>query len=157
MTYIEENLQKDEHIIHRGYIHWFVFMPGAFLIIVSLFVSNFSSELMTYWFVGIVVFFIGLSKLIDAYIRFKFTDFAITNRRTIVKTGLISRDVFELNHSKVEGINFKQSIFGRFFDFGTIVVSGTGAGKSYIEYIKHPIIFKNKALEIVDRFDKKTS
>src|SRR5262245_61554529 len=40
--------------------------------------------------------------------------------------GLIKRDTIEINAAKVESVDVRQSILGRFLDYGTVIVSGTG-------------------------------
>ena len=86
------------------------------------------------WSIGHLIFFgvlllpvaIGLIFLIWAYIRYKTTEFAVTDRRIIAKTGLISRSTVELFLDKVEALHVDQSVWGRLLDFGTIIIRGTG-------------------------------
>ena len=132
MNYIDSNLQKDESVCYRGKIHPFIFIPGIFFMILGF--LCFYGELII-WFVGLIVFLYGLSRLIDALIIYHCTEFAITNKRTIVKKGFIRRDVFELNNNKVESVNFNQNELGRLFNFGTVILRGTGAGENVIYYI----------------------
>jgi hypothetical protein len=61
------------------------------------------------------------------------------------------RHTVELNHGKVESFNVDQSIFGRIFDFGTVVVNGTGGGKTPIPNIDAPLDFRRRAMETIDR------
>jgi len=54
------------------------------------------------------------------------SEFAITNKRVIIKVGLISRKTLEMNLSKIESVNVDQSILGRILRYGTLTVIGTG-------------------------------
>jgi len=78
------------------------------------------------------------------------TELAITSKRVIVKTGLIRRNTTELNHSKVESFSVDQGILGRILGFGTLVLTGTGGGKTKISNIASPLDFRRKAMETVD-------
>jgi uncharacterized membrane protein YdbT with pleckstrin-like domain len=79
----------------------------------------------------------------------KYTDeFAITNKRVIIKTGLISRKTFEMNHSKIESVNVNQSILGRILGFGTIKIVGSGGTVEVFPNIKNPIGFRKKFQEL---------
>ena len=155
MSYIDSNLQLDEKILHRGKIHWFIFIPGLVAFFLSVYFLSFQEE--GIWFIGLLLCFLGITKVIDAFIQFTSTELVITTKRTISKTGLVSRNIVELNHNKVESINFNQGILGRIFDFGTVMVCGTGTGKNSIPNIIDPVGFKNNALKIIDFYSKKNT
>jgi hypothetical protein len=56
----------------------------------------------------------------------------------------------ELNHSKVESFHVDQSILGRIFGFGTLVVNGTGGGKTPVPNIDSPLEFRREAMQTID-------
>jgi uncharacterized membrane protein YdbT with pleckstrin-like domain len=70
-------------------------------------------------------------------------DIAVTDRRVIVKTGLIRRHTAEMNMDKVESVTVYQPVFGRLLDFGSVQVRGTGVGLGHLDYIKSPILLRN--------------
>jgi uncharacterized membrane protein YdbT with pleckstrin-like domain len=61
----------------------------------------------------LLVVAVGLVFLAWAYIRYKTTEFAVTDKRIIAKTGLISRTTTELFLDKVESLHVEQSVMGR--------------------------------------------
>jgi len=67
----------------------------------------------------------------------------VTDRRIIYKTGLLARHTIEMNRSKVQSIDVDQSIFGRLFGYGTIVVRGTGGSLEPVRMISRPIAFRS--------------
>lgn len=123
MGYVSENLMKDEQIVYGARLHWTIFLSlGSF---VTLFI----------W----------------PIIRRATSEFAVTNRRVVVKVGLISRQTLELNLAKVESIGVDQSIFGRILGYGTIVVIGTGGTREPFRTIANPMGFRqavNQAIEV---------
>ena len=145
MSYVDSNLMKDEKVVYKANIHWFIFVPGVvfFIIGVVLFSSGEESG-------GLFAILIALFSLIKAFITKATTELAITSKRVIAKVGLIRRNTVELNHSKVESLNIDQSIFGRIFGFGTLVVNGTGGGKTPIPSIDNPLEFRRNAMESID-------
>jgi uncharacterized membrane protein YdbT with pleckstrin-like domain len=79
----------------------------------------------------------------------KYTDeFAITNKRVIIKTGLISRKTFEMNHSKIESVNVDQGVFGRLLGYGTIRIVGSGGTREIFPKIQNPLEFRKKFQEL---------
>ena len=81
---------------------------------------------------------LGILPLIDRAT----SEFAVTNKRVIIKVGLISRRTLEMNLSKIESVNVNQTIIGRLIGFGTIVVIGTGGTKEPFERISNPMQFR---------------
>lgn len=132
-SYVEGALIKDEKILHTGHISlWSV------------------SGLLVLGLVLLPVFGIGLVLWAIAFIKFKTTELAITNKRVIAKFGFISRKTVELNINKVESIQVDQSVLGRLFDFGTLVISGAGNPQAPIPGISNPMAFRRAFIEAQD-------
>ena len=119
-NYINNNLIKDEHVELETTYHWIIFFNLR--AILTLFIA----------------------PLIDKYSD----EFAITNRRVIIKTGLISRKTFEMNLSKIESVNVDQSILGRILGYGTIRIVGSGGTKEEFPKILKPLEFRKKFQEM---------
>lgn len=116
--YIQENLIEGEMVVYETRLHWITFFTLK----------------------GILTLFIA--PLIDRWS----SEFAITNRRVIIKIGLISRHVLEMNLSKVESINVDQTVMGRMLGYGTITVIGTGGTRELFHKIADPMEFRRQFL-----------
>jgi len=132
-SYVEGALVKDERIVHIGHISlwslWHLIAVGVVLL---------------------PAFGIGLIFLAIAYVRFKSVELAVTTKRVIVKHGFISRQTVEMNLNKVESIQVEQGMLGRLFDFGTLIVSGTGASHAPLTGIAGPMGFRKAFIEAQD-------
>lgn len=132
-SYIEGALVKDERVVHIGHIsRWSLAVPIGLGILLLV--------------VGVGLIFLGY-----AYVKYKTTELAITNRRVIVKFGFISRRTVELNINKVETVQVDQSMLGRLFDFGTLVISGAGTAQEPIAGIAKPMAFRKAFMEAQDQ------
>lgn len=77
------------------------------------------------------------------------TQRVVTSRRVIFKKGLFRLNIDELNVSRIEEVNIKQSIVDRIFDTGTITLAGlTGESAIKLDCIKDPISVRNKLDEL---------
>lgn len=132
-SYIEEALISDERVLYTGNISLW-----------SL------SHLIAAGIVLLPVFGIGLAFLLVAWIRYKTTELAVTNKRVIAKSGFISRHTVEININKVDGIQVMQSIPGRLFNFGSLIISGTGAQQAPIPGISNPLDFRRAFMTAQD-------
>jgi len=149
MSYVESNLLSGERIVHSAKIHWFIYVPGGFLAVLAIYFWATGHEDGTIM-IGIFAFPFAIVLLIKAWIEQVTTELAVTSKRVVAKVGLIRRNTIELNHSKVESFNVDQSILGRIFGFGTIVVNGTGGGKTPIPNIDSPLQFRREAMQAID-------
>jgi len=132
-SYIENSLIKDEKILSQANISmWSLF--HLFLLGVIL----------------LPLFGFGLVFFLIAYIRFKSTELAITNKRVIAKFGFISRSTVEINLPKIESIQVHQGIFGRIFNYGSLVISGAGSPKAPIPGIAQPLEFRKTFNQILE-------
>jgi uncharacterized OB-fold protein len=145
--YVRKNLVPGETMLYAASIHPLIFLPSAILFIcpvVGVTVFKF------YPLICIVLILLGLSSpffAIKSLIVFLTTECVLTDRRVLAKTGLISRESLELLLSKVEGLQVQQSILGRVFNFGTVVISGTGGSTSPFSGIARPLKFRKRLQE----------
>lgn len=85
---------------------------------------------------------LGLALIVSALLPYLTTELAITDKRVIAKFGVIKRQTVELNLQKIEAVHLKQSIVGRIFNFGSIVLAGAGNSQAPIPGISKPLDFK---------------
>ena len=149
MGYVDQNLMSGETILHRGNLHWAMFLTGFILLLLGLLLF-FSSDLIFFQGLGVILLIISTLRLLNELIAKLTSEFVITSRRVIVKYGLIRRVTSELNHNNVESLNVHQGILGRMLDYGTIVVNGTGGHRTPVPSISSPLQFRTKAMEIID-------
>ena len=83
-------------------------------------------------------------NVLEVLIKYFTSEYGVTNQRVLIKIGFIKRDTFELLLSKVESFQVKQSIPGRILGYGTILISGTGAGIEEFPIVSKPLILKNQ-------------
>ena len=133
-SYIEGALIKGEKVIYTGHVSLWSLAP-----------------LIIFGFIGLFFFGLGLIVWIAAFIRYKTTEMAFTDKRVIAKTGFISRQTIELNINKVESIQVIQGILGRIFNYGTLIISGAGNPKAPIHGISDPMAFRRSFMESQDQ------
>lgn len=139
MKFLITYLQQGEEIKYKARIHIFLFLQPAILLAIG-YMCYLDSIKMTH-FLGITLLFLGLVSLVQRVFVKIGSIYAVTNRRVIIKTEVISRRTVELVLGKCEGIQVVQSIFGRIFGYGSIIVTTGGATNCYY-YVANPFRFK---------------
>ncbi len=147
MGYIEKDLLDGEQIIYSGHLHWRIYVPGFFHLIMTFVLSVGADKLRMPVLYLLAAFFLlwSVFSLVNAAITKSSTELAVTNKRVIFKTGLFSRRTMELSHHRIESISENQPIMGRIFNYGTILVEGTGGGQEWLDNIADPLTFKKHA------------
>ncbi len=120
-TYVDNNLSRNESVIYEAHYHWKIWI-----------------ELQS-------IFTLFLRPLIKT----RTDEFVITNKRVIMKTGLVSRDVFEMTVTHIESINVDQSIMGRILGYGTVTIVGSGGTRESFPDIADPVRFRREFMNII--------
>ena len=146
MSYIENNLMSGEEITYRAHLHWVVFLWPIiwFVIAILFFISGGDTAV-----VGGIFILIAIIHAIGSFVAYKTSEFGVTNKRVVAKTGFIRRNSLEILLTKVEGIQVNQGILGRILGYGSIVISGTGGSKDPFHKISAPLEFRRRAQEQV--------
>lgn len=153
MGYVEKHLIPNEQVIYVTSLSWIVYLKAllAFLIGIALLVwgeqsggafnidNNNPLDAL-----GGVVLLIALTLFFFAFIRRRSCEFAVTNKRVIIKMGVISRRSIELLLTKVEAITVDQTLVGRIFGYGSITLIGTGGTKEPFHLIADPLEFRRQ-------------
>ena len=59
----------------------------------------------------------------------------VTNNRFVWKEGFIARDTWEIRLDAIEGVDIRNTFFGRIFGYGTLHITGRGNKSIEIDYL----------------------
>ena len=146
MGYIDDNLIPGEHVMFRTHLHWKVFLPPVLLFLISFPIVGIAMNQGLNTYVSLAVLVLPLGALLSAYLKWRCFEFGVTDKRVLIKTGIVGRHTLETLLTKVENIGVEQTLWGRLFNYGTIYVTGTGSTKETFPGIHAPLEFR-KAIE----------
>lgn len=160
MRFIHNTLLAEEKVIFWTRPHWIIFGPGATAIVLSLLFMIYGPsffgaqfhlfDLKLYELVALASFVIGLFWLAKALITKRTSEYGITDKRIIMKTGWVRRNSLEIFLDKVEALHVDQTIPGRILNYGTILIIGTGGTKDPFFNIPRPLNFRKIAQQQID-------
>lgn len=137
-----DTLQKDERVLFRAHPSMFRNRPVWFCIWVTAFVIGWSQK--TTWWIAILA---GIVLSIW-YLRCLMSTFTVTNKRTTLRTGILSKAINEVWHADVRNVQLSQSFMQRIFGVGTIGISSSG--QSGVELTISGIGQPYKAKQVID-------
>ena len=117
--YLKDILTEDEevYILFRPWLSRMVIAPLT-LLILGLFLTEV--------YIGFILLFIALIWLIYRYLEWKSTIYVLTDRRVIVKSGIIRIKHDEAPVDNIQNVFLRQGIIGRILNYGEISISTAG-------------------------------
>ncbi len=144
MTYIDNNLLTGEDVVYRAKLHPIIFVPGTVVVLLGIVIASAASQS-----IGLLVGVIGVLMGAAELVRYNYSEFAVTNRRVIAKFGALGRSSLDLQLSRIEGIDVHQSVFGQFFNYGTIGVRGIGGSEELFPAVAAPLELRKHVEELL--------
>lgn len=154
MGYVDSNLTSGEQVVYRTRKHWIIFWVPA-LMIVSFYLSAFTGvftykpieETLAYLISASLYTIIFLALL---YNHFRAAEFAITNKRILMKTGEIKVKSLNASLTKVRSMEVLQGPIGRIFNYGSISVRNARGTRVFFMFVSHPRELRKKLQEQID-------
>ncbi len=151
--YVHHTLMAGEKVLIDTNPHKIMFVWPLIIVIFAMLAPLVTPFLETFRFVlfrnlnlgdilGIILGIFGLWNLIKTVIQFNTYEYVITNKRVVMKTGLLSVHALEILLSRIEAIHVNQSLSGRIYGYGSLVLVGVGGSRDYFMYVPNPFDFR---------------
>ena len=150
MGFTDKLLMTDEKIEHQTTLEpWLAFSrSGGTLLLALAFFSTGASGM------GVFLLTASLVTALFDLINYKTSFFVVTNKRVLVRTGLVKRVSLELMLAKIEAVAYHESLTERMNRTGSLVICGTGGTKQPLPRIKNPLEFKRQLQQKIDQIQK---
>jgi hypothetical protein len=161
MGYLEQCLIPDEEVRYRAGLHVSV-VWGHILAGIALDLAG--AAALVAWAigdpaspkggplpaVGAVLLLLGTAVLAAGVVTWRSTEIVVTTRRVLIKSGILNRRTVELLLSKIERVDVTETVAGRVFGFGKVVLRGTGGTPESFDRIASPLEFRRQIQAQVD-------
>lgn len=128
----------NEDTVYVAKLHWILFLGPLILLIVALVLgSSFSYQPIQPLIIFSVLFALAWGILV--WVTYKFSSLTIKKKQLILRTGLLVRQTVDIPLTRIESIDIRQSIIGSIFQYGSLVITGTGGSKQMIHHLSKPL------------------
>lgn len=155
MSYLSKRLMDGEVVVKEARIHGIVYLPAVAVIVLGggacLYLSQLDADAQNAAkALAIVLGLYALYLALRGYVRRAAARFYVTNRRVLIRLGLIRQRSLEMLLTQIEGITVQQGMLGRLFGYGTVVVEGTGGDHDPFRFIGRPKDFRLAVQEQIE-------
>ncbi|MFV0627027.1 MAG: PH domain-containing protein [Alphaproteobacteria bacterium] len=144
IVYLKKGLSKNEEILGVAEIHWSCYIVPSLILLFSIIIFLGGGK--DSFIPGLLFLFWSVLSFLS---RYK-TEYVVTNKRVISKTGIITVKTREIKNSQVESVSLDQGVLGTILGYADISFSGTGTTKVSFQDIKDPVFIKSKLEEIIE-------
>ena len=137
MSYVDNSLIPDEQVVFRTRLHLIIFFIPIVLLAISVCLFIYTVPVAAESVLAVAVLW-----FLVKYVDYASSEFAVTNKRVIIKVGVLRRRTVEMLNTKVEAVSVNQGILGRILGYGNIVVTGTGGTNEAFNGISSPLEFR---------------
>jgi len=132
MSYINDSLSTGEEVKGLFRLHWIARLPMILWILLA-----------------IPTLGITLLLALWEWLKLRSIEQGVTNKRVILKKGIVSRRTEEMKISSIETVEIQQSVWGRILGYGTVKVTGRGVSDLVFERVSDPMAVK-KTIESIE-------
>jgi uncharacterized membrane protein YdbT with pleckstrin-like domain len=153
MSYTDSQLLPNETVLYRARLHRSLYTLPFMFAVLALIATVFAVGQPGLWWLVLVLGIVFAVTFVWSWLRSASSEFAVTDKRVIIKVGWIRRRTLETMLAKVEGVGVDQTLTGRLMGFGTIVVTGTGGTKEEFDRIADPLEFRRQVQAAISAAD----
>jgi membrane protein YdbS with pleckstrin-like domain len=171
----KKNLLETEELLYKPQLHWMftirhmVLSVPFFLLLLAFWVAlrrengffgwpgeYVSAVIMQCMFSAVKhVFFAAVILVFLVFVwrifQYLSTEFGVTNKRLIIRKGIIRVVIAEIPFDRIESIYCLRGIMGRIFNYGTICVSGVGGMMPVFYMVNRPFALRRKIADIIEK------
>lgn len=123
-------------IIYQARLHWILFVWPIVLMFFGFYISV---KLEPLYKLGMGLVAVAIFWEVVVLLTYQCSYLIIKKKQVILCTGIFVRQTLDIALNKIESVDIRQSILGSIFQYGSLVITGTGGTKQYINYLDKPL------------------
>lgn len=143
----------ENSVVYQARLHWilFVWPMVLFLFAVILGVKLPQLEIPALLLAGVALIWEFI-----VWITYQFSLVIIKQKQVVLCSGIFVRKTVDISLEKIESIDIRQPILGTIFQYGTLIITGTGGSRQLINHINKPLTCR-RYIEQIMHNPKKSS
>ncbi len=130
MAYPDDLLVEDEQVVVHRHPHWKMLVVPVVVLLLVVGVASFlaavvSAQSWAPWaWLGLAAAGLALAGRFTVYpvVRWRTTHFVVTDRRVLVREGVLTRQGMDIPLRRISSVQFRQGLLERMLGAGTLVI-----------------------------------
>jgi uncharacterized membrane protein YdbT with pleckstrin-like domain len=131
--------------------------PGIYWKGIVVFIFSFILMLTPALALGGFLMFVSVLMLSLSYLTKYFLLLAATDKRIIIRHGIINLDTIQFRYTKLESVELSRTIIGQILGYASVVITGTGSRVTVIPFIADASKFRAELNKILFEQDEKAT
>jgi uncharacterized membrane protein YdbT with pleckstrin-like domain len=126
----------DSNVIYVAKLHWVIFVWPIVLLLGGMLLG------IEFWQmkeVSLMLVVVAVIWGIMTWVTYQFSSLTIKKGQVILRSGFIVRQTIDVSIAKIESIDIRQSIAGSIFQYGFLMITGTGGTRNSMNFIAKPL------------------
>ncbi len=150
---LQSILMPGEKVMRIAQISPGIYWKG-FAVLVLAVILLFSGPLFN---LGLFFLFVSVLMLSVAYLTRYFLLLAATDKRIIIRSGILNLDTIQFRYTKLESVELSRTIIGQILGYASVVITGTGSRVTVIPFIADASLFRQELNKILFEQDDKAN
>jgi len=128
--------KPEQDLIYEAHLHWILFVwPAVFFCLAVWTGIQYESMRIP----SLAVALIAIFWEVVIWLTYQCSFLLIKKKQVILCTGIFVRQTLDLSINKIESIDIRQSILGSLLHYGSLVITGTGGTRQYVNFLNKPL------------------
>ena len=127
---------NNQRVVYQARLHWILFVWPLLLLLLGLCLGF---SFVSFREVGLMTVLIAIAWGFLMWLTYQFSSLTIKERRVILRSGILVRQTIDIPLTKIESIDIRQSILGSLFQYGSLLITGTGGTRQWMGYVAKPL------------------
>jgi hypothetical protein len=136
MSYIDDNIKDNEHVVYRTKLHWAMLLGPALLLIIG------GLSIPSKGLSGLILFSLGLLWGILSSISYQTSEIGITDKRLLIRIGFPVRRTYDIALTNIELVDTYQPSLGKLLNFGKVILGLDGKKRGAFRMVDSPLEFR---------------
>lgn len=139
--------KKDNIIIYQARLHWVLFLSPIVLLLIAVAVRYYTPQV-PYEIVSVLALIAVIWEVI-VWLTYRYSYLNIKTNRVVMCSGIVVRQTVDIPMNKIESIDIRQSILGSLLQYGSLVITGTGGTRQFINFLNKPLTCRRYIEELM--------
>lgn len=144
--HIRQLLVEGEEVVRVAYIHPAIYWKGGVLGVLTLLFLIIWPGAINLWLFLLLVAGILLAT---AAVTKHFLMLVLTNKRVLIRHGIIQLEVIQIHHRKIESVELGWTLLGQLLGYASVVITGTGSRVAVVPWIANAPKFRKDMEAII--------